>query len=711
MADDALTMLMRIVAQDMATGPLSAVTRSIQGLGEKAKRSAKDLKDVDKSTKDNIWSLTKMDDAVVGLTTAFTGLKIVQFLGDLREQGEVVRKNTNTFRELTGGVQESTIALDQLRARTRGMISDTNLMASANNLLKSNLAGSAAEATKLIGISNDLGATTEQLFSVLANQSYAVLDSFGVSSGAVRQLKEQYTEAGMTSEEAFKEAFLTEAEKTIKRLGTSVEDNVSPSEKLKVKWQNFWDGVSAGAATTLNTALTTAEQLGFIIQNEFDSIYQQNTGMTRAFSAEMPTTPLSNVRPSLSLQEQVQQERQQALYGSYSYMNISPASGGSSSASPFGQFAYMNQQEMTGGPSALSMVLAGAQDAKSGLDSWAESLRNSVFGIDSNTEAQAKNTAALEASVTKMTELSTTVQSEIAKMLGINPDEQKAVTPEGAEKSVVSALKRSGKTDEEIQQILTTGGSTLDLAAAQGLDVSNPQTVLAAYGVSDSTPGMGSDASFTGIAGTPEEQLATVVKNLAIDQIIQGLSGAGPRGTGKGMQGAARTMGEAPTGISQSQAAFADLILGASTSPLYAGLGSESPANFGGMSYANMPQYQTFGPYTPGTEGLAPGSVTPANFGGADYSNLPAYTDETNTNLQGVADTAAIVADDEHMGAMPIAVQSANTELQTLQTGFDTLVAKPYTVEIIPEVKTAAAKDAFSKFIIETLKANGFNVK
>ena len=94
-----------------------------------------------------------------------------------------------------------------------------------------------------------------------------------------------------------------------------------------------------------------------------------------------------------------------------------------------------------------------------------------------------------------------------------------------------------------------------------------------------------------------------------------------------------------------------------------------------------------------------------------DYSQLPQYTGEAVTGLENVADQAAIVVDEQHVGGIPVQIETANTKLDTMQAGLDVMTSKVYTVEVVPEVKTQQAKDAFTKFVLEVMKSQGINIK
>jgi len=142
-------------------------------------------------------------------------------------------------------------------------------MSGASSLLNMGLAGSNAEAEQLIELAYKLKKPTEtaseaiENFSLmLANQSVARLDSFGISSGQVRSRIEELIEAGqaLNREDAFKMAVLEIGTEKITRLGDTIEQvNNTSLNRLATQFQNLTAGVGVFVATGVEAGAQLTE--------------------------------------------------------------------------------------------------------------------------------------------------------------------------------------------------------------------------------------------------------------------------------------------------------------------------------------------------------------------------------------------------------------------------------------------------------------------
>lgn len=141
----------------------------------------------------------RMQASELGLSLVSIGGAIggaIMKFGELGGQVDTVR---NTFDRLSLSIKEdSNTMLSSLRSATNGMMSDFDLMKSANLLMSMGLADSTESASKLMNMATRLGGamggtateSIENFALMLANQSIPRLDSFGISSGKVRTLME-----------------------------------------------------------------------------------------------------------------------------------------------------------------------------------------------------------------------------------------------------------------------------------------------------------------------------------------------------------------------------------------------------------------------------------------------------------------------------------------------------------------------------------------
>ena len=178
------------------------------------------------------------------------------------EQGEAVER---AFTNLSGGVKQAAENMEAMQDATRGLISETQQQQIANQLLGMNLVTTAGELEKTVEVSRRLGKefrgigaaeAANEFALMISNMSVARLDTFGISSGAVRtRIDELMASAkGMTREQAFFQAVMEEADKTLERLGPEIKTTSDRVAELGARWADFQEATGQ---------LITGEQVGF----------------------------------------------------------------------------------------------------------------------------------------------------------------------------------------------------------------------------------------------------------------------------------------------------------------------------------------------------------------------------------------------------------------------------------------------------------------
>lgn len=175
---------------------------------------------------------------------------MVAYIGDATKaalETEAVRKNFDTLAESIGTTSDA--MLTDLQKATRGMVKDSDLMAASNKFVSMGLADSSEEAAQLAEMATQLGmamgvdATTsmEDFALMLANQSIPRLDTFGISSGQVRERINELMEANedMTREQAFMIAVQEEGTKSMNRLGEQSETTAAQQAKIQATMANL----------------------------------------------------------------------------------------------------------------------------------------------------------------------------------------------------------------------------------------------------------------------------------------------------------------------------------------------------------------------------------------------------------------------------------------------------------------------------------------
>ena len=179
---------------------------------------------------------------------------------DFANEGQQIKEVEERFEALTESIGANVSVLEDLRQVTLGQASDFDLMSQANTLTAMGLANTREELLKHFDIvsrlkkpNEEFGASLENWSLLLANQSIERLDSFGISSGRVRERVNELTKGvnALDRETAFVTATLEEAEKAIERTGRAGNITGNSFERLRVRADNFTNSIKVQMATGL----------------------------------------------------------------------------------------------------------------------------------------------------------------------------------------------------------------------------------------------------------------------------------------------------------------------------------------------------------------------------------------------------------------------------------------------------------------------------
>jgi phage-related protein len=211
-----------------------------------------------------------------GVATAATGLALGAVAGvgalavgitKLALDAAPIEQVSQTFDTLAESIGETADAmLDDLVNATRGMVNDADLMQSANQMMSMGLANTADEAAALADMATTLGMamgsgpidSMENFNAMLANQSIPRLDSFGISSGAVKARIEELTEGidGLDRETAFMQAVMEQGTAAMERLGdTGAEGAAVSMAQLQATMANLKAALGTAFLPILNQVL------------------------------------------------------------------------------------------------------------------------------------------------------------------------------------------------------------------------------------------------------------------------------------------------------------------------------------------------------------------------------------------------------------------------------------------------------------------------
>lgn len=188
--------------------------------------------------------------AVVGIGALATGI------AKLAMDAAKLEPTRVTFDNLTKSIGSTADSmLDKLRPATMGVVSDADLMQAANKLMAMGLAETEDQAASLSKMAVTLGtamgedatASMENFALMLANQSIPRLDSFGISSGRVRERILELMEAdeSLTREQAFLTATMEAGEAAMEKVGDVSGTTGVAMQQVRASFKNVTDQVGA----------------------------------------------------------------------------------------------------------------------------------------------------------------------------------------------------------------------------------------------------------------------------------------------------------------------------------------------------------------------------------------------------------------------------------------------------------------------------------
>lgn len=248
MADNSIKIL--IEAQNKASKELQAVKKELEGLK--------------KATKD---TGTQGGQSIGGLLDQFKALKMgaLPYLAaiggavavfkkaiEFGEEGAALEYASLKFERLADAAgTTSEVLLKDLKEATKGTRSEMELMAGAGDFMALGLAKSHDEVVRLTNVASALGMNMNQLVLTLTNQTTMRFDAIGVSVDGFKEKVKALEDAGMSASDAFKEAFLRQAEEQIERVGDAADTTMGTFQKLDAATKDLGDNLKKNLADLL----------------------------------------------------------------------------------------------------------------------------------------------------------------------------------------------------------------------------------------------------------------------------------------------------------------------------------------------------------------------------------------------------------------------------------------------------------------------------
>lgn len=265
-----------IEALNMSRDEMKQLQNDLEGTEAKSKQTKKGLGGMRVS----LSALT----AIAGsATAAFFALKKAF---DLAEQGAQLKLTEKRFGRLAESIGTTASALEEdLGEATRGMLSQFEAMDLATQLMALGLAKNHAEAVRLTSIASQLNMNMNQLVLTLTNRTTMRFDALGVSVDGFKGKVKELEEAGHSTNEAFKLAFMEQSEEQIEKVGSAADTAAGEFKIFRARIKDLRDEAKLWMVEAVEPAisksneradvenkLTQALEKGAITQERYNAI-------------------------------------------------------------------------------------------------------------------------------------------------------------------------------------------------------------------------------------------------------------------------------------------------------------------------------------------------------------------------------------------------------------------------------------------------------
>ena len=183
---------------------------------------------------------------------------------DIGREGAQLDLTTVRFDRLAKSIGTTSGALmGDLRTATRGLYSDMELAASATDFMALGLAKTHDEAVRLAAVSAGLNMNMNQLVLTMTNMTTMRFDALGVSVDGFKEKVKELEKTGMSTNDAFKEAFLQQAEEQLERVGHAADTTMGEFMQLEASIKNWGDALKMSVSDGMNPFL---DNLNYIIE-------------------------------------------------------------------------------------------------------------------------------------------------------------------------------------------------------------------------------------------------------------------------------------------------------------------------------------------------------------------------------------------------------------------------------------------------------------
>jgi hypothetical protein len=194
------------------------------------------------------WKSFAVGAGIAATALAGIGAAAKLAFGEL-QRGAALDLAAGQFDKLTESIGSTSDAmLNRLQAASRGLVSDANLIAGANEIMAGKLAKTEDGVVRLSAAASALNVDMGLLAQTINNQSILRLDNMGVAAEDVVPKFNALKAAGIGVKEAFTQALTEALEAKVALLGEASETTAGKIQIMQTAWENARDAFSVGFA-------------------------------------------------------------------------------------------------------------------------------------------------------------------------------------------------------------------------------------------------------------------------------------------------------------------------------------------------------------------------------------------------------------------------------------------------------------------------------
>ncbi len=299
----------------------------------------------------------KWQGAVAAVTTAALPImavtKAVKAGIEFTQEGASLDFAATKFDNLAGSIGATgSVLLRDLRAASRGVKSDFELMGLASNLMAMRLAKTPEDVVRLTAVAGAMNMDMSQLTMTLTNMSKLRLDQLGLSVEGVTSRFEELKKSGtMTDQEAWFQAVVGAGEEAIGIMGHVADTDAGAWARMSANQKTYWDnakkntsavgvvwadfwGKVYGDKNQLNEAKNSFQDLlkAGALAPEIVAKYNKELAQ---YAVESQITGMNEDFTAMFLRENEQQIKNaqatwERIQGSYAWRGIAEGAGGMS---------------------------------------------------------------------------------------------------------------------------------------------------------------------------------------------------------------------------------------------------------------------------------------------------------------------------------------------------------------------------------------------